>query len=174
MKKLIVPLVASSLALISVPSFSQAEVEVNWQNPESYRDVRPTGESRKRFREHTFAELQDYIVKLAEQLPQGQKLTLNVTNLDLAGQVWPASFVGLGHSTNDVRVVKNIDIPRMSFSYTLTNKAGEIVQQAEVDLKDMAFMDRANRFFDSENLRYEKNMLKSWFDAEFPALVVKN
>jgi hypothetical protein len=37
----------------------------------------------------------------------------------------------------------------------------------------MAFMDRANRFFDSESLRYEKNMLKVWFDDEFPSLVVK-
>jgi len=38
----------------------------------------------------------------------------------------------------------------------------------------MAFMDRSNRLFSSENLRYEKNMLKSWFDDEFPALTAKN
>lgn len=174
MKKFMVPIVASYFALSSGVSFGQAEVEINWQEPESYRDVRPTSESRTRFREQTFSQLQEYLQKLAEDLPDDQKLTLNVTNLDLAGQVWPASFVGLGHSSSDVRVVKNIDIPRMNFSYTLSNKAGDIIQQADVELKDMAFMDRANRLFKSENLRYEKNMLKSWFEKEFPALVTKN
>jgi hypothetical protein len=173
MKKFIVPIVAASFVLVSSPSFCQADIEINWQNPEKYRDVRPTTESRSRFRDQTFTQLEEYLQKLAKQLPDGQKLLLNVTNLDLAGQVWPASFVGLGHSSNDVRVVKNVDIPRMSFSYKLTDQTGEIIQQGDVDLKDMAFMDRANRFFDSESLRYEKNMLKVWFDDEFPSLVVK-
>jgi hypothetical protein len=173
MKELMIPLMASSLLLCSTQVLSQAQVEINWEKPEQYRDVRPTSESRSRFRDQTFSQLEEYMQKLAEQLPAGQKLSLNVTNLDLAGQVWPASFVGFGSSSNDVRVVKNIDIPRMSFSYTLTDKAGVVVKQADVDLKDMAFMDRANRFFDSENLRYEKNMLKNWFEDEFPALIVK-
>lgn len=165
---------ASSLLLSSTQVLSQAQVEINWENPEEYRDVRPTMESRVKFREHTFEQLQEYLQKLAEKLPDDQKLVLNVTNLDLAGEVWPASFVGFGHSANDVRVVKSIDIPRMSFTYKLMNTAEELIREGDVDLKDMAFMDRSNRFFSSESLRYEKNMLKNWFNDEFPELVVKN
>jgi hypothetical protein len=174
MKKLMIPLMASSLLLCSTQVLSQAQVEINWENPEDYRDVRPTMESRVKFREHTFEQLQAYLQKLAEKLPDDQKLVLNVTNLDLAGQVWPASFVGLGNSASDIRVVKNIDIPRMSFTYKLLNTADEVIQEGDVELKDMAFMDRSNRFFSSESLRYEKNMLKNWFNDEFPELVVKN
>lgn len=174
MKKLMIALVASSLGLCSTAVLSQAQVEINWESPEKYRDVRPTMESRVKFREHTFEQLQEYIEELAAQLPDDQKLLLNVTDLDLAGQVWPASFVGFGNSSSDVRVVKHVDIPRMSFSYKLVNTAGDVIQQGDVDLKDMGFMDRANRFFSGENLRYEKNMLKSWFKDEFPPLVVKN
>lgn len=174
MKKLMVPLIASSLLLCSTQVLSQAQVEINWENPEKYRDVRPTMESRIKFREHTFEQIEEYLQKLAAKLPDDQKLMLNVTNLDLAGQVWPASFVGFGNSASDVRVVKSIDIPRMSFTYKLVNTAGELIQEGDVDLRDMAFMDRSNRFFNSESLRYEKNMLRSWFNDEFPDLVVKN
>ena len=92
---------------------------------------------------------------------------MKVSDLDLAGQVWPASFVGLGHSTSDVRVIKNIDIPRMNFSYQLLDESGQVLQQAEVKLKDMSFLDRGSHFFRNEPLRYEKNMLKRWFEQEF-------
>jgi hypothetical protein len=81
MKKFIVPIVAASFVLVSSPSFCQADIEINWQNPEKYRDVRPTTESRSRFRDQTFTQLEEYLQKLAKQLPDGQKLLLNVTNL---------------------------------------------------------------------------------------------
>lgn len=174
MKKFMLTLIASSMSIVSVQGFCQADVDIVWEKPETFRDVKPTSQSRKSFREQTFNSLQEYMQKLAERLPDGQTLTMTVTNLDLAGQVWPASFVGLGMSGSDVRVVKSIDIPRMTFSYQLKDKQGVEIQQADVDLKDMAFMDRANRMFSSENLRYEKNMLKNWFEDEFPQLTAKN
>lgn len=165
---------ASSLLMLSTQAISKAEVEINWEKPEKYRDVKSTAIPRSKFREQTFAQLQTYLEKLAERLPSDQKLLLNVTNLDLAGQVWPASFVGLGISGSDIRVVKSIDIPRMTFTYKLEKNSGELVQEGDVELKDMSFMDRPNRFFSSESLRYEKNMLKNWFEDEFPELTAKN
>ncbi|GAA0855315.1 DUF3016 domain-containing protein [Aliiglaciecola litoralis] len=165
----------AALMLVSAQSQAKAEVEVVWENPKEYRDVQPTMQSRAKFREQTFKQLEEYINELAESLPEGQKLSITVTNLDLAGQVWPSSFVGLGNSGNEVRVVKQIDIPRMSFSYTLTDAQGAVIQQAdEVNLKDMSFQDRHNPFFRSENLRYEKNMLRIWFNDEFPELIANN
>lgn len=168
MQKLMITAIVSSCLLLTTQAFSQAEVEVTWQNPEKYRDVRPANESRKRFANNTFKTLDEYLVELAESLPDGQKLLITVTNLDLAGEVWPASFVGLGHSGSDVRLIKGIDIPRMAFSYQLLGPTGEVLQQGEEKLKDMSFQDRANRFFDSEPLRYEKNMLRQWFVSTFP------
>ena len=98
---------------------------------------------------------------------------MKVSDLDLAGQVWPASYLGLGHSTSDVRIIKNIDIPRINFSYQLLDESGEVVQKADVKLKDMSFLDRSNHFFKSESLRYEKNMLQRWFKQEFGAHIAQ-
>jgi hypothetical protein len=106
-------LLSFSLLVLSNASFAQADVEISWQNPEKFSDVRPTSESRSTFSERTFKQLNEYITELPEDLPIGQKLIMNVTNLDLAGDVMPASFAGLGHSSSDVRVIKSIHIPRM-------------------------------------------------------------
>jgi hypothetical protein len=174
MKKLILVIVSGMLMLGSSQLLAKAEVEITWQNPEKFRDVKPANDSRKRFRERTFKKLDEYLVELAEKLPDGHKLLITVDDLDLAGQVWPASFIGFGHSGSDVRLIKSIDIPRMSFQYKLVAESGEVVQEAEVKLKDMSFQDRHNPFFRSENLRYEKNMIRDWFNDEFPQMLAKN
>ena len=174
MKKLLLVFFSGVLVLGSGQLAAKAEVDITWQNPEKFRDVKPSNESRKRYRERVFAQLDEYLLELAERLPDEHKLLITVNDLDLAGEVWPASFAGLGHSMSDVRVIKSIDIPRMSFQYKLVNQSGEVVQEADVKLKDMSFQNRANHFFNSESLRYEKNMLLEWFEDEFPSLIVKN
>ena len=149
MKKSLLVIVTGALLLNASQSLAKAEVEIVWENPKEYTDVRPTSQSRSKFREQTFANLEEYINKLAEDLPDGQVLAITVSDLDLAGNVWPASFVGIGNSTGDVRLVKDIDIPRMEFSYTLKNTDGTIVQEADVKIKDMGFQRRHNPFFKS-------------------------
>lgn len=170
-------LVTSAFAL-GLSSYVVAQdadkVEIEWDKPEKYRDVRASNESRKRFREATFERITEYMNELASSLPANQKLQMKVSDLDLAGQVWPASFVGLGHSGADVRIIKSIDIPRINFSYQLVDESGQVVQQAEVKLKDMSFFDRGSHIFRNDPLSYEKNMLKRWFNKEFESHIAKS
>lgn len=172
--KVFTGLIISAVAFgLSNQVFAQTEVEIEWDKPEKYRDVKPSNESRKSFREATFERINKYMNELALAFPDNKKLLMKVSDLDLAGEVWPASFVGLGHSSSDVRVIKNIDIPRINFSYQLLDESGQVLQEAEVKLKDMSFLDRSNRSFQSEPLRYEKNMLKRWFNEEFDAYIAQ-
>lgn len=158
---------ALAVSMLTTHAYAAASVEINWKDPESYTDVRPSNESRSGFQKRTFAALEKTFVTLAEALPDGQKLTITVTNLDLAGEVWPSSFVGLGQSAaSDVRLIKRIDIPRMKFSYTLTDANGAELKSADVSIKDMGFMDGINRHFNSDPLRYEKAMIEDWFGDE--------
>lgn len=171
MKRIALAFLSTSLLLFSLTSFAKAEVEITWQNPEKFSDVRSANESRKKFRERTFKHLNKHINELAEDLPDGQRLLMNVTNLDLAGEVLPSSFVGIGHSISDVRIIKTLYIPSMNFSYRLLTSEGVLLQEKEVKLKDMSFMERNNRFSSNETLHYEKNMFTKWFEDEFPNLV---
>lgn len=141
-------------------------VEVEWSNPSDYTDIRPANQSRSRFRETTFKHLEKHLEKLAARLPEGQRLKLTVTNLDLAGQVWPGHMMGLGLSS-DVRLINRVDIPRMNFSYELLDGSGAIIRTGEEKLKDMSFQDRAVGRYRNQTLRYEKTMLKDWFVRNF-------
>jgi hypothetical protein len=149
---------------LAIQPLAAAEVEVSWENPDDFSDVKPVNQSRKRFQQRVFNQFEEYIQELSEELPENQRLEINVTNLDLAGKVWPGSFVGLGHSAANVRLIKSIDIPRMDFSYQLKDQQGQVLQSAEVKLKDMAFQDRIANRLRNDSLRYEKMMFKRWFD----------
>lgn len=172
-KKLLAMLSGASL-LFAFQAGAAAEVEVTWENPKDYTDVKPANESRKHFRKRVFKKLDEHFAKLAEKLPDGQVLQITVTDLDLAGQVWPASFVGLGSGGSDVRLIKRVDIPRMEFSYKLLDANKQVVQEADVKIKDMSFQDRLRSSHKNDTFRYEKTMIKDWFNDEFPELIAQN
>ena len=142
------------------------KVYIEWQNPKKFTDVRPSNESRTRFREHTFKRIEAHLEKLAKKLPEGQTLKMVVTDLDLAGRVLPGSFIGVG-SANDVRLIKRLDIPRINFNYQLLDKSGNTIKEGTEELKDMGFQDRTLGQLRNDPLRYEKNMLKDWFNDHF-------
>ena len=160
----IAALLMSPLALAETSDESEQpdRVEIEWQNPKKFSDVRAASGSNKKYRENTFKQLEKYLEKLATKLPEGQQLKITVTDLDLAGKVWPGHFVGVD-TTSDVRMIKRIDFPSMDFSYQLLNAEGQVLQEGTEEIKDMSFQDRANRHFKNDSLRYEKNMLNDWF-----------
>ena len=173
MKKYIFSLFIPALLLSSGGALAQAEVNIEWKNPDDYRDIRPVNSTRASFRKHVFSEIEEYMRKLAKGLPDGQTLALEVTDVDLAGQVWPGHFVGIDTSS-DVRLIKRIDIPRMEFAYKLTDGDGKLVQEGLAKIKDMAFQDRTSRTFSQDSLRYEKSMLRDWFNDTFPKMLANN
>lgn len=163
-------LVAGAFAFITMPVVAQeAEqahiVQITWENPEKYTDVKPSNSTRKRFRNQTFERIQKYMDDLAVSLPEGQQLSITVTDLDLAGRVRPGFMAGFD-TGSDVRVIKRVYIPRIDFSYTVTDSAGKVIKSGEEKLKDMSFMDRSTANMRRDGLRYEKRMLKDWFQTE--------
>ena len=66
-----------------------------------------------------------------------------------------------------IRVIKNIDIPRIEFFYEYKDANGSVLKSDTVNLKDMSFMTGHNPLFNSDSLKYEKNMLRKWFKKTF-------
>lgn len=103
-------------------------------------------------------ELTDYFTKLGKSLPQGQDLVLEVTDIDLAGREYPNS-----RAARDLRVLKGqADWPIITLRYTLTEN-GQVLKSGDAKLADMSYLQRVNRHWDSEPLRYEKRMIDEWF-----------
>ncbi len=167
MKKFIV------ILLLSFSAVSQAEVNVSWSEPENYRDIDATDESQSKFEKRVFKQFEEYFKELSKGLPTGQKLWIKVTDLDLAGRVLPGYAHGID-SNKQLRVIKRIDYPRIKFKYHVTDANGKVLSSNEVKLKDLGFQDglqTRNKLRD--NLRYEKDMIKDWFQKTFPREVAE-
>lgn len=137
------------------------EAKVTWQDPDNYTDVQPTNETKAGFQARVFRSLDEAFDSLAQKLPDGYNLQVTVTDLDLAGQVKPMRSPG----GQDIRVVKDIDWPRISFSYILSDQKGQQVAAGQENLKDMNFRSGIN-IDTSDSFYYEKKLLRNWFNKQ--------
>lgn len=108
-------------------------------------------------REDVLRDLSDYFAKLGKSLPPGQDLTIEVTDIDLAGREYPT------RGARDLRVLKGTaDWPVITLRYSLTEN-GQVLRSGDARIADMSYLHRINRWSESERLRYEKTMIEDWF-----------
>lgn len=140
-------------------------ISVEWIEPKSFRDVKDGNFSSAKFRKNVFNHLEKHLNKLASDLPEGQTINFKVNDLDLAGTVEPASFIGLGHGRglDEVRIMRNVDIPRIRFEYQLVDAKGAVIKSEEVSLKNMNYLNDISMTRRNEPYRHEKRMLSEWF-----------
>jgi hypothetical protein len=147
------------------PDPGMGRVTVVFERPEKFTDLKDgmTDFENERGRERFLPFIREHLEKRGERiLPEGQKLTVTFTDIDLAGdfEAWH------GIAFQDVRIVKPVYVPRLAFSYTLTDADGQVVKQGERRLIDGGFQMRRTSAFDSDSLRYEKGMLDDWLRQE--------
>lgn len=136
---------------------SAGEANVTFGDLKEFRDVKPANETRGGYHKRVQKQFEKHFQKQAEQLPDGYKLGIKVTDIDLAGDV--------RFGQTEMRVVKPIYFPRIDFSYVLTDSKGKLVDKGEVSLKDMGFMDKIRRGRDEEFM-HDKRLVTEWFDND--------
>lgn len=146
----------------------EGALTINWEKPRSYTDVRRSNgnPNSKKYRHRVFKNIHGTFEELVGKLPDGFSMNVVVDNLDLAGDTRTAG-VKFGSGLSDVRIMRQIDIPRMSFSYEVKDDSGEVVSSQSLNLKDMNYLQGASRMRSSEPLFYETRMLTKWFKKEF-------
>lgn len=112
-----------------------------------------------------FKDLEKHFAKLAEMLPAGQTLKIDVTDVDLAGDTHHGGV-------NRTRIVKEIYSPRMNFSYQILDADGSVIKSDDVVVKDMNFMSGSSLKYRNKSLGYEKKMLDEWFNETFKEMIV--
>jgi hypothetical protein len=139
---------------------ASAAVTVAFSHPENYRDL-PFGTTD---REQVLKDLGEHFASLGKELPPGQDLRVEVTDLDMAGRIHP-NFRG----GQDLRILRGgADWPRMALHYSLESN-GRVIASGEENLSDMNYLDRMSRYSDGDTLRYEKRMIDDWFKNKFVA-----
>ncbi len=140
---------------LSMPSWAGSSVK--FTDPDHFSDLPFTTWDRA----DVLKQIEDHFAKLAKGLPAGQDLKVEVTDIDLAGNI------DHGRSASrDLRVLRGgADWPRINLKYSV-EAGGKTLKSGEVSLSDMNYLRNLNRYPNNEPLRYEKRMLDQWFEKE--------
>lgn len=144
-------------AALHAPAQAAGKAEVQWVEPQNFRDAGFGAWERDR----TLKSLGEFIEKLGQQLPDGQLLKLTVTDLDLAGDVFP-------RAAREVRIVRgSADWPQMTASYSLTTSDGRVLKSGNADIADLGyFFTPRNASAIDGDFPYEKRMIHRWFNEQ--------
>jgi hypothetical protein len=132
--------------------------EVIFDHPEKFTDVKDSEFATDKGRDAILARIRAFLVeRTASLLPEGDRLTVTFTDIDLAGDFEPWR----GPMWSDVRIVKSIYPPAFKFSYAVTDPSGRVIKQGSEDIRDLNFQLRVT-IDATDTLRYEKDILGDW------------
>jgi hypothetical protein len=113
--------------------------------------------------QHYLDTLAEHLQRVAaHRLAPGQKLEVTFTDIDLAGDFLPSRAAGA-----DIRVVKDIYIPRQTLFFRLLDADGKVVKEGERRLTDLNFMSNTNLIDRNLPLYYDKALISDWVRREF-------
>lgn len=142
------------LAIVAAAAAAQAgTVDVSFIESDKFVDA---GRSSWDIKETTDT-LADHFKTYAKRLPANQTLKVEITDIDLAGELRPT------RAAQEIRVLRGrADWPRISLRYTLTEN-GRVLRSGEAKVDDMAYMMQPLRGHAGSALAYERRMLDDWF-----------
>lgn len=167
-------LLSTVLCFFTSSSLQAAEVKVFWTKPDNYRDIHPGEDSKKRFHKRLFNDLDKHFENLAADLPQGYTLFVNVTDLDLAGNIQRAGMKW-GSQLKMVRKIdfKSIDAPQMLVYFKLFDQNNNLVHSGGNQLKRSVNKIKGNVRERTRDFAFEKKMIDDWFEVVFKEQLIK-
>lgn len=154
-----------SAGLQAAPTEKAApRTEVTFFEPQRFTDVGERFNDTDRNRDYILGELRTHLQERAQlYVPAGQKLSVTITDVDLAGEFEPWR----GPAAADVRIVKEIYAPRIKLSFRLTDANGEVIKQGNRELTNLNFLMTAPPTLLSDPYRHDKALLEDWVRSEF-------
>jgi Protein of unknown function (DUF3016) len=143
------------VGLLGLSASAFAQAEVSFKDPDNFSDIGETQWDRR----NAMKQIEDHIKLQASRELAGKQLKIEFTDIDLAGELEPRV------SANRVRVLRTVTIPRMEFTYSLSEN-GKVLEEGKATVNDMNYQSSVNRYFDSEPYRYEKKLLDDWMAKE--------
>lgn len=135
-----------------------AELDMHFQPLDKYRDLGRTASEREDMQKA----LSQHFQRLAERLPAGQTLKIDLLEINRAGEMDMRRRM-----PDEIRVMREVTWPQMEFSYVLL-EGGKELKSGKAGLSDMNYLHGSSaRYADGDPLRYEKPMIDKWFEAEF-------
>jgi hypothetical protein len=140
-----------------------SRVEVTFVEPEKFTDAADGPRGTDFGRDGILDDLKSYLIQRGNSyVPEGQKLLITITDVDLAGEIEPWR----SGSAQDVRIIKDIYTPRIQLSYKVVDAAGATVKEGKRSLTDLTFTMNINSNRSDPRV-YEKRLMDDWLRSDF-------
>jgi hypothetical protein len=159
---LFVALVAGCAVSTSDAVKTPPRTVVTFDHPENFTDVKDASVPTDRGRDAILSRIREFLVSRADPLlPEGYKLSITFTDIDLAGKFepWHSAIM-----SDEVRFIRPIYPPAFKFTYSVSDASGRVVKSGTENIKDLNFQ---MRLIDptataTDSLAYEKDILGEW------------
>ena len=157
-------LLLSGCAASAPQDEAASRVSVSFIEPEKFTDSRrvelaPTSAG-------VLRELEKLLIETGGRyLPATTKLSIRVTDIDLAGDF----ELFRGPQADQVRITKGLYPPRIMLEFEVIDGTAAVVRSGKRDLTDLNYQLR-NVYPREDYLRYEKDILRDWLRAELGVL----
>ena len=153
---------AALLLICTGAAWAGGTVSVSFIQPERFSDA---GERSYDYSPATLQKIEQHLQYLGQRhLADGQVLKIEVTDVDLAGELRPVPGRG-----DQVRIVRGkADWPRFKLRYLL-EADGQPIKQGEETLANLDYTHVLPDIGSYEPMRYERLLLEAWFKARFNA-----
>jgi hypothetical protein len=153
-------MLAAAFALAGSAAAAAPNVDVTFIQPERFTDATLNGAYGAKARETALREIAAHLQRLGTRhLTPEQRLTIEVLDIDLAGQYEPWRAPGAGYH---LRYLRGATWPRIKLRYRL-EEAERPVLAGEETVVDPAYDLRPLVRSAAEQLPHEKAMLEDWF-----------
>lgn len=147
----------SAAAAQAAPA-NEAQLVLRLVGPERYTDAgysqRQPGPGELEALRHALHQALQPLVQ--RSLQPGDVLTLELLDLDLAGELQPTA------GGRELRVLRGATWPRMQLRYSLL-RDGAMQAQAEQQLSDLAYLERRATAADGGRYVFEQALLRDWY-----------
>lgn len=154
--------IALIIVLLVLPWIALAEaddrVTVEFAEPDRYLDAG----DRPRDKERNLNSIEGFLAaEVGRCLHEGERVEIRVFDIDLAGRFewW--------HRPEGVRILRNIDFPRMKLEYELFDADGQVADERREWITDMDYLDRGTRLPPRRALVHEERMIRDWARLRF-------
>lgn len=141
---------------------AEGPVSISWSDPAEFTEIKRSLNRWEAERGNWVYDLANYMRQRSQdRLLPGETLDIHITDIARAGNYEPWRGLWL----NDVRMVRDIYPPRLSFTWRKLDAAGRVIDEGEQKLVDMAFQ-MGTQPLNSDPLRYEKRMVDRWVQRD--------
>ncbi len=146
---------------------AEGPVSVTWGDPAEFTEIRRSTNRFEAERGNWVQDIAAYLRKAAtRELQPEQRLAINVLDIKRAGDYEPWQNV----NARDIRYMRDIYPPRLTFTYTLSRADGSVVAEGEAKLQDTGYLHSIGLQSSTDPLRYEKKLIDDWTRRELKKL----